>query len=208
MPASLGVAVIGAGRPNIATSCHLPAMQDLPEVDVRLLCDLDEAGVRQIARQYGTKWTTRYEDVLADDRVDMVQICTPDPLHCEQTVLAVEAGKHVLCQKPLACSLAELDTICRTVDGSGVCVQAVQNSRWTDRHLRLKQLIDAGEIGDVVQVTVTTKGRFFSYPAHSVYRRPDGPPQFLHNGVHLVDLASWLADSLPTSVYAQSARHY
>lgn len=208
MHAPLGVAVIGAGRPSIATSCHLPAMEDLPQVRVRVLCDLDETGVRKFAQTYNTRWTTRYEEVLADEKVDMVQICTPDPLHCRQTVQAARAGKHVLCQKPLACTVEELYAIRDAAKDSSVVIQAVQNNRWTDRHLRLKQLIDAGAIGDVAQVTVATQGRFFSYPADSVYRRPDGPPQFLHNGVHHVDLASWLAGSLPVEVYAQSTRHY
>ena len=204
----LGVAVIGAGGSNIATSCHLPAMREVPEVEVRVVCDVNEEAVRETAEQYGVDWTTSYEEVLARKDVDMVQICTPDPLHCEQTLLAARAGKHVLCQKPIACSLDELRRMQQVVKESGIWFQAAQNARWAARNMRLKALIDQGAIGAVAQVTICTKGRFYSYPASSVYRRPDGPHQFLHNGVHWVDLASWLANSLPVEVYAQPTRHY
>ncbi len=204
----LGVGVAGAGGANIATSCHLPAMRHVPEMELRVLCDVNEAGVRAFAEKYGVEWTTSYEEMLARKDVDVVQICTPDPFHCEQTVLAAKAGKHVLCQKPIACSTAELRRMQDAVKGAGVRFQAVQNARWTARNMRLKALLAQGAIGDVAQVTIVAKGRFYSYPADSVYRRPDGPHQFLHNGVHLVDLASWFADSLPVEVYAQSARHY
>lgn len=206
--AVLGVAVIGAGGPNIATSCHLPAMRGLPEVEVRVVCDIHEEGVRRVAAEYGVDWSTSYEAVLARDDVDLVQICTPDPFHCEQTLLAARAGKHILCQKPIACSLDELRRMRDAVREAGVSFQAAQNARWTERNRKLKALIDQGAIGDVAQVTVSTKGGFFSYAAGSVYRRPGAPHQFLHNGVHWVDLASWLAGSAPVEVYAQSARHY
>ncbi len=204
----LGVAVIGAGGANIATSCHLPAMRDVPEVEVRVLCDLNAEGVRHMAEGYGCAWTTSYEEVLARADVEMVQVCTPDPFHCEQTILAARAGKHVLCQKPIACSLDDLQRMRAAVREAGIQFQAAQNTRWTARNLRLKEIIAGGAIGDVAQVTIQAKGRFYSYPEGSLYRRPDGPHQFLHNGVHLVDLASWLADSLPVEVYAQSTRHY
>jgi predicted dehydrogenase len=164
--------------------------------------------VRRTAEQYGVEWTTSYEAVLARKDVDMVQICTPDPLHCEQTVLAARTGKHVLCQKPIACSLDELRRMRQAVKESGIYFQAAQNMRWTARSMRMKGLIDQGAIGDVAQVTISTKGRFYSYPANSIYRQPGGPHQFLHNGVHMVDLASWLTRSLPVEVYGQSTRHY
>lgn len=204
----LGVGVVGAGAPNIATSCHLPAMRAVPEVEVRVLCDLNEAGVRRYAAEYGADWTTSYEEMLAREDVELVQVCTPDPLHCPQMLQALRAGKHVLCQKPLACSLEEMRLLHQEAAANGVYLQAAQNARWTERNRNLKRLIDSGAIGSVAQVSLFTKGSFFSYPAESIYRRPGGPSQFLHNGVHLVDLASWLAGSVPVEVYAQSTRHY
>lgn len=205
----LGVGIVGAGGANLVTSCHLPAMQNVPEVELRVVCDVNEEGVRKTAEQYGVDWTTSYAEMLARKDVELVLICTPDPFHCEQTIMAARSGKHVLCQKPIACTLDELRRMQEAVKESGIYFQAVQHMRWLPRNMHIKALIQQGVIGQVAQVTIMTKGYFYSYPPDSIYwKAQSGFHLFLHNGVDLMDLASWLASSSPVEIYAQSAQHY
>ena len=208
MPNRIGVGVVGAGGTNIATSAHLPAMELVPEVEVIALCDVNEDGVREYAERFGTDAYTDYAAMLEREDIDMVQVCTPDQLHAEHTIQAAEAGKHVLCQKPMALSMDEAHAMRNAVARAGVKFQCCQNMRWMPRSLRLKQLIDGGAIGDPVYGRYSTKGRFFPYPEDSFYRKKGSGGQFVHNGMHIVDLLSWLMNALPSQVYGMTTQHY
>ena len=105
----LRVAVIGAG----IGSQHIEAYLKLPDrYEVRVLGDLDVARARAVAGRFGVPDTVgAFEEALGRDDVDLVDICTPSSLHFEQTRAALLAGKHVVCEKPIAGSLAEVDAL-------------------------------------------------------------------------------------------------
>jgi len=208
MTNKIGVGVVGAGGPNVATSSHLPAMASLAEVELVAICDVNEGGVREYAQKYGVEAYTDYAKMLERDDIQMVQVCTPDQFHAEHTILAAEAGKHVLCQKPMALSMDEARAMGDAITRNGVKFQCCQNMRWMPRSQRLKQLVDSGAVGDPVYVRHSTKGRFFSYPETSFYRKRGSGGQFVHNGMHTVDLVSWLMRALPTQAYGMTTRHY
>ncbi|MHB8995859.1 MAG: Gfo/Idh/MocA family protein [Armatimonadota bacterium] len=204
----LGLAIIGAGRPNIATQNHLPALAHVPQARLVALHDVDEAGVRQYAVQYGVEAYTDFDDVLSRDDVEAVIIASPDQFHAEHTIRAAQAGKHILCQKPLALNLTEAADMRAAVVEAGVVFSAAQSFRYEAGPRKAKELMLAGEIGQPVYASYSVKGRFYSYPAESFYRKAASGGQFLHNGPHYVDLLAWLIDSLPRRVYGQSLAHY
>src|ERR1700704_4908682 len=99
--AKLNVGLIGCG--GIATSAHVPALQRLAAlVRVREVCDIRPAVAEKVAELLGASWTTDYRLLLEDPQIDAVVITTPELLHAEQAIAAVQAGKHVLCEKPMA----------------------------------------------------------------------------------------------------------
>lgn len=204
----LGLAIIGAGQPNIATQNHLPALAQVPQARLVALHDVDGAGVREYAAQYGAAAYTDLEAMLSREDVNAVIIASPDQFHAAHTVQVARAGKHILCQKPLALSLEEAAAMRKAVTEAGVLFSAVQSSRYEVAARKAKELILAGEIGEPVYASYSVKGRFFSYPDGSFYRKAESKGQFLHNGPHYVDLLSWLMDSLPCRVYGQSLAHY
>jgi predicted dehydrogenase len=204
----LGLAIIGAGRPNIATHNHLPALAHVPQARLVALHDVDEAGVRQYAEQYGVDGYTDLDDLLSRDDVEAVVIASPDQFHAEHTIRVARAGKHILCQKPLALSVDGAAAMRAAVAEAGVMFSAAQSSRYEVATRKAKELILAGEIGDPVYASCSVKARFYSYPAESFYRKAASGGQFLHNGPHYVDLLAWLMDSLPRRVYGQSLSHY
>lgn len=102
--AKLKIGFIGCG--GIANQKHLPGMAQQTEfVDLVAFCDLIPERAEKAAKEYGTpdaKVYTDYHDLLADPTIDAVHVLTPNVAHCEITVAALEAGKHVLCEKPMA----------------------------------------------------------------------------------------------------------
>ncbi len=181
------IAVIGAGQPNIATSNHLPAIAKTPSVKLVGLCDINESGVRKEADKWKVKYYTDIEELLKDDEIELVDICTPDQFHCEHTILAARAGKHILCEKPMAISLEQADRMIAEVKRAGVKFMVAQQRRFTNKLKKMKAAIDEGKIGKPVFGRVAFKGAFFPYPKESFYYKKASGGQFVHNGPHLVD---------------------
>lgn len=202
------IAVIGAGSPNIATSNHLPAIDRLKNMELSALCDISD-GVREFAKKYNVKWTKSLDDILADDSIDAVDICTPDWLHAEQIIQAAKAGKHILCEKPIALSFEEVENISQVVESSGVTFMAAHMKRFHPLTQKIKTLIESDELGKIVYARISVKGAFFPYPAGSRYYKKETRGQFVHNGPHYVDtLCFLLGDPAPKRVYGKTLRYY
>jgi UDP-N-acetyl-2-amino-2-deoxyglucuronate dehydrogenase len=208
MEATLGIVIIGAGSENIATSQHLPALRHIPEARLVALHDVNADGVRHFASMYEAEAYTDLDAMLARDDVDVVVVASPDQFHCEHTIQAAQAGKHILCQKPLALSLDEARAMMAAVRVAGVRFCAAQSLRYEAASRQARALIEQGEIGQPIYAAFSLKGRFYSYPPDSPYRKAGSGGQFLHNGMHYVDLVSYLLDDLPVRVFGMSRAHY
>ena len=204
----IGVAVIGAGGSNIATGRHLPALRRVPHAKVVALHDIKADGVAHYAAQYEAEAYTDLGAMLTRDDVDLVIVASPDSFHAEHTIAAVRAGKHVLCEKPIALSLEEALAMRQAVRQAGVKFMACQSLRYEPAARQAGRLIQAGEIGQPVYGGYAVKGRFHPYPGDSEYRARKTKGQFLHNGMHYVDLLSWLLQAEPTRAFGVSRQHY
>jgi predicted dehydrogenase len=148
--APIGLAVIGAGYwgPNLVRSAlATPALQ------LEWLCDLDEERARAVLGRYTTvEATTSYEQVLGDDAVSAVAIATPAATHFDLVLAALEAGKHVLVEKPLTSSLAEAVKLADLAEHSGRVLMCDHTYCYTPVVRRIRDLIRDGEIGDIQYV--------------------------------------------------------
>ncbi len=186
------LAVVGAGCPNIATSNHLPAISQTPSVELVALCDINAEGVKKEAEKWGVRYYTDICDLLKDEEIELVDICTPDQFHCEHTILSARAGKHILCEKPMAISLEQADKMIEAIRSSGVKFMTGHQRRFSNRLSGMKEAIDEGKIGEPVFGRVAFKGAFFPYPKGSFYYTKESGGQFVHNGPHLVDTLFFL----------------
>jgi predicted dehydrogenase len=117
------------------------------------LCDLDDAQLRTIAERYPhARATTEFDDLLADDALDAVVIATPVPTHHPLAKRALEAGKHVFVEKPPAMRAVEMDELVRLADAGGRVLMPGHLLLYHPAVIKLKELIDAGELGDVLCV--------------------------------------------------------
>jgi myo-inositol 2-dehydrogenase/D-chiro-inositol 1-dehydrogenase len=215
--AKLTVGLIGCG--SIAVRAHVPALQRLSTlVDVRTVADVRPAAAEHIAQVLGANWTTDYRQLLGDPRIDAVVITTPEFLHAEQTLAAVQAGKHVLCEKPMARTLAEADAMIAAARDAGVHLMIAHSRRFTARYRRAHELLAEGAIGEPVLVRENERRPRVAAAGVPVSGwRPDPQKQTtwyaqaeyaagtaFHIGVHEMDLMRWFAGSEARSVYMES----
>lgn len=218
----LRVGVIGAG--TIALSSHLPAIGRLKDlVALVAVADVRRDVAERAAARFGA--ATPYADyrrLLDRPDVDLVDICTPEFLHAEQTVAAAQAGKHVLCEKPMAATLAEADAMLAACRDAGVRLMIAHSRRFTPRYQRIRAAIDRGEIGSVRFVRENERRPRAMYEAldePTDYWHPraaEGDPRpwislagysqgaALTNAVHEADLIRWFVGDEAVSVYAES----
>jgi predicted dehydrogenase len=144
MTQTLGAAVVGLGIGRR----HIQAYSQLEGVKVVAIAGTDQAALDQAQREFGIPHAYRdIEDILARPDVDLVSICTPDRMHAEQALRAIRAGKHVLCEKPLATSVEDAGTLVRAATTSGLTFMVGHNYRFIPQFVRLKELADSGAAG-------------------------------------------------------------
>ena len=145
------VGIAGCGK--IAQVRHLPEYQDRPDVTIRGLFDLNQERAKALAEQYKARAYASYEELLADPEIDAVSICTANIAHAEMAIAALRAGKHVLCEKPMATTLEDCERMVKAAEESGKVLMIGQNQRLAAAHVKAKELLEAGAIGRLISFT-------------------------------------------------------
>jgi predicted dehydrogenase len=201
----LRVGVVGCGYAT--RTRHLPTISRLAEVEVVALADLDAAVLAEVAEEFGVR--SRFEDpaelVRADD-VDAVAVCVPAVHHVEVALEAIEAGKHVLVEKPLALSLVEADRLIERACAAPVKVQVGFNMRWHRLARQARELLRDGRLGRIHAARSVYSDSALSRPGLPQWRRerPIGGGSVLEKGVHHFDLWRFLLDDEIEEVCAWS----
>jgi len=137
--------IVGCGR--IAT-LHAIGYVDNPDAVLWGVCDTNASAAKKFAAEHGVpKVYASFDEVLADKEVAAVELLLPHHLHCEYTVRACEAGKHVSVQKPMALNLEQCDAMIKAAKDNGVLLKVFENFRFYPPYRLAKQLMDEGEIG-------------------------------------------------------------
>jgi UDP-N-acetylglucosamine 3-dehydrogenase len=141
------VGIIGCG--SIAQKRHLPEYSAEENVEIVAVCDNVSERADQVAEQYDASPYYDYKKLLQDAQIDAVSVCTPNYLHASITIDALRAGKHVLCEKPMATSKEEAEEMLYESQVSGKKLMIAHNQRFVPSHVKAKQLIKDGKIGRV-----------------------------------------------------------
>ncbi len=138
-------AIIGCG---LVSSAHAAGYLEDERAELVALCDVQQGKVEAMARDFGVKKRfLDYNDLLKDKEIDMVDICTPPYLHATMTVAAIEAGKHVLVEKPMCESIKQADQMISAAKKAGVTLMVGESYVFTTSHMKARELIDQGAIG-------------------------------------------------------------
>ena len=167
-PTRLRWGLIGAG--DIARKRVAPALRDSPRCELVAVSRARAELAAEFARAFGApKWHARWQDLLADPSVDAVYIATPVNLHAEQTIAAAEAGKHVLCEKPMAMSVAECDRMIDACRAHGVALGVAYYRHFYPAVRRVNELLASGELGQPVVAQINAFERFNPSPGEPRY---------------------------------------
>ena len=147
----LNVALVGATG-KVAAPTHLNGFTGIPNASVYAVCDVDPDRVGELAERLGAKAFTSFEEVLADPGIDAVDLVTPPFLHAEQTIAAAQAGKHVYCEKPMAHSITEANTMILAHRDAGTTLMVGESYVFHHPAVAARAVIENGDIGDVLHV--------------------------------------------------------
>ena len=143
----LRVAVIGCG--SIAKNRHLGEYQNNPAVEIVAVCDIIEERAVKIAVQYEAIAYTSFEELLEAEEIDAVSVCLPNYLHAPVSIAALNAGCHVLCEKPMATSKEEAEAMIQAAKTNDKKLMIAHNQRFVPSHSKARDLIANGELGKI-----------------------------------------------------------
>ena len=153
------VGIIGCGK--IAQVRHLPEYAANPNAEIVAYYDKNRARAEEMAAKYGGSVCDTYFDLLNRDDIDAVSVCVENRSHAEISTAALYAGKHVLCEKPMAVTLAECESMVAAAERNGKYLMIGHNMRFDPVHRRAKQLLDRGVIGDVITFPASPQGDLY-----------------------------------------------
>ena len=145
---SVNIGIIGCGK--IAQVRHIPEYLSNPDACLYGMFDMNQERAKELADKYGCKAYQSYEALLADPAIDAVSVCVANNAHAEISIAAMRAGKHVLCEKPMAVTLEECEEMVRVSKETGKYLMIGQNQRLAKAHIKAKKLIEEGAIGRVL----------------------------------------------------------
>jgi len=186
-------AIVGCGR---ISKNHFESLKKHGDnAELVAVCDIDAAALAAAKAASGVAAFARYEDLLAKTDVDVVVLSTPSGLHAEQTILAAQAGKHVITEKPMATRWQDGKRMVAACDAAGVRLFVVKQNRRNATLQLLKRAVDEGRFGRIYMVTVNVFwNRPQSYYDSAKWRGTwefDGGA-FMNQASHYVDLLDWL----------------
>ncbi|MFQ6131776.1 MAG: Gfo/Idh/MocA family protein [Armatimonadota bacterium] len=186
------LALIGCGGISRA---HLNGIAELSDlVELVATCDADRARAEQAAQRGGAEVVCEdYHEVLGRDDVDAVDILLPHDLHCEATVAAAEAGKHVLCEKPIAPTAEEAEEMIAASEAVGVKLMIAYCERYSAEHAAARRLLDEGAIGRPYLMRIDHNQWVWAPEGHWL-NDPEklGGGTVAGSGTHRLDLLRWL----------------
>ena len=200
------IGLVGAG---FMGKTHLWSVRNLPffyktaelgfTAEVVAVCASTPARGEVFAREYGIPRVMTAEEMITDPAIDVIDVCTPNPLHYEVAKAAILAGKSVLCEKPLTVTAKEADELARLAEERGAFCGTVFNNRFLAPVMRARQLIDEGRLGRILSFEFTYKHNSCIDPDRRVGWKQTaeaGGGTWYDLGPHVLDLCHYLCGEL------------
>ena len=204
---TFGIGLVGVG--SAAQINHLPALKKLEDVRLVALCDRDPEKAGRVAQKFGVPTTyTRFEELLSDEAVDAVDLTTPNYLHAPMAVAALEAGKHVLCERPLARSGSEAAAMAKAAKKADRLLMCALQHRFRPDAQLLRKFVEKGDLGEIF----FAKGGWLRQKTEwdsdewRARQRESGGGVVLDLGFQMLDLALWVLGG-PRAVSVTASVH-
>jgi predicted dehydrogenase len=191
------VGIIGTG--GIANAAHIPGYLALKDkgVEIAGLCDINPEALKSTLKKFPMDVPTysSYAKMLRDKSIDAVSVCTPNNAHLPATVASLKAGKHVLCEKPIARKLAEAKVMAAAAKKYRRKLMIGQNNRWHAAQQAVKRAVDAGYLGDIYYARAQClRRREVPGWGNFISKEIQGGGPMVDIGVHILDLCLYMMD--------------
>ena len=197
--------IVGAG---LIADFHARAINDVPNAKLIGCCDKLPERAKKLADKFGVRAFKDYQQMLVSDDIDVVTIATPSGFHAEPTVAAAEAGKHVICEKPMEITLKRIDKMIETHEKAGTRLGGIFPYRFNDMMKPLREAIKSGRLGVItyagIYVPWWRTDEYYKDSWHGTWKL-DGGGALMNQSIHMVDM---LCDVMPPieSVQAFTAK--
>jgi predicted dehydrogenase len=190
---NLRVGIIGAGF--IATRGHVPAYRAVPGVEVVALCDINEKRARAVSEELGIPQAyTDYHAMLEHENLDVVSVCSPNAFHAQMTIDALNAGAHVLCEKPMALNYADAQAMFAASQRAGRSLTIGFHMRYQPEFQTVKQILSDGKLGEVyyIKSSMLRRNGIPGYGSWFTNKDLAGGGAMMDIGCHMLDLSLWM----------------
>jgi len=205
---AIRIGIIGAGK--IVRVRHLPEAKSNPNAQIGAVCDIDALRAQEMAEKYSCKAYTDYKKLIQNPDLDAVIVAATNSTHAEMSIAALDAGKHVLCEKPMATNLVDAQKMIEATKRSGKQLMIAHNQRLEPAHQKAKEIIQSGKLGKIL--TFTT---IFGHPGSEFWAIDGNNTWFYHKeisgmgvlgdlAIHKLDLLRWLLDDNYIEAFAMS----
>lgn len=207
MSNKLKIAIVGCG--GIANGKHMPSLSRQKDAEMVAFCDIVEERAQKAAKTYGVEGAavyTDYTELLKAGGFDIVHVCTPNDSHSVITIAALEAGNHVMCEKPMAKTTAQAQEMLDAAKRTGMKLSVAYQNRYRSDSEYLKALCENGELGDIYYAKAIALRRR-AVPTWGVFldEEKQGGGPLIDIGTHALDLTLWMMDNYkPRSVMGSS----
>ena len=191
------IGIIGCG--GIANNKHMPALAKVETVEMVAFCDIIEERASKAREEFGTDAAnvyTDYKELLKNEEIDVIHVCTPNISHAEISIAAMESGKHVMCEKPMAKTSEEAEAMIAAMNRTGKKLTIGYQNRFRKDSSYLHKICQKGELGDI-----------YNAKAHAIRRRAvptwgvfldeeaQGGGPLIDIGTHALDLTLWMMNN-------------
>jgi predicted dehydrogenase len=209
MSKKLKVAIIGCG--GIANGKHMPSLKKLNHVELAAFCDVFEERALKAREQFGaeeSKVYQDYQDLLNDTTIDVVHVCTPNDSHAEITIAALESGKHVMCEKPMAKTSEEAERMLEAAKQTGKKLTIGYQNRYRQDSQYLHKYCEEGGLGEVYLAKAQAIRRR-AVPTWGVFldEEKQGGGPLIDIGTHALDLTLWMMNNYKPKAVLGSSFH-
>ncbi len=203
------VGIIGAG--GIAGGKHLPGHRNVEGLSIIAVCDIDRQRAEDFAKQHDIKHVfSDYNDLVAMPELDAVSVCTPNNFHAAPSIAALEAGKHVICEKPIAGNAIDGQAMVDAQKASGKVLQIGLQSRFGAEARTLRKLYEDGFFGDIYYArAMAMRRRGVPASPSFVTKSIAGGGPLIDIGVHILDVLLWMiGDPKPIEAFGSIAQKF
>ncbi|MCX8052890.1 MAG: Gfo/Idh/MocA family oxidoreductase [Armatimonadetes bacterium] len=202
MSKKLNIGIIGLGE---ISSAHFAGFGSNPHSEIIAICDSDEKWLEYCKKEHGVRYGfTKWQDLIACEELDAVAVCLPNVFHAEVSIAALNAGKHVLCEKPMAANVDDARNMVEAANRSGKILMVSYNQRFSPDIQYIKRYVDEGNLGEIYFVRTGWRRPMGMFPGPGVARASGEYSRNWFNekamgggvcfdlGSHVVDLAMYL----------------